>query len=109
MFVSFLLPRILAKKHMEKTVRCCREFLTQITSVDVLLLAMMADASDEELSLIRNFDQSYLPTSDVRCLVERFISRIEFLFLRSGALELGYTKYAAALAFQYNSITIGTQ
>ena len=83
---------------MPKTVRCCNDFLTQISSTDVLLLAMMADASDEELSLIRHFDQSYVPTSDVRSLVQKFMSRIEFLFLHSGALQTGYTAYVGTLA-----------
>lgn len=82
---------------MPKTVQCCREFLMQICSTDVLLLAMMADASDEELCLLRQFDQSYLPTSDVRSLVQKFITKIEFLFLRSGATETGFTAYVGPL------------
>lgn len=89
--------RILSKKTMQKTVQCCREFLSQITSMDLLLLAMMADASDEELSLLRQFDKSYLPTSDVRSLVQTFITKIEFLFLRSGATETGFTQYVGTL------------
>ena len=65
--------------------------------MDLLLLAMMADASDEELSLLRQFDKSYLPTSDVRSLVQTFITKIEFLFLRSGATETGFTQYVGTL------------
>ena len=102
LFTGMVVFRILSKKTMPKTVQCCREFLSQISSTDLLLLAMMADASDEELSLLRQFDQSYLPTSDVRSLVQNFLSKIEFLFLCAGATKTGFTAYAGALVQNNN-------
>ena len=58
---------------------------------------MMADAADEELALIRQFDKSCMPTSQVRSSVQAFVDRIEFLFLRAAATDMGYTGYADAL------------
>ena len=49
--------RILARKTQKKTIDIVGAFLTEITTEEVLQLAMMADASDEELTLIRTFDQ----------------------------------------------------
>ena len=85
--------RILARKTQKKTIDIVGAFLTEITTEEVLQLAMMADASDEELTLIRTFDQGFLCTGSLKSTVEQFADRVDYLYARSGALQSGFTAY----------------
>lgn len=85
--------RILARKTQKKTIDIVGAFLTEITTEEVLQLAMMADASDEELTLIRTFDQEFLCTGSLKSTVEQFADRVDYLYARSGALQSGFTAY----------------
>ena len=85
--------RILARKTQKKTIDIVRAFLTEITTEEVLQLAMMADASDEELTLIRTVDQEFLCTGSLKPTVDRFADRVDYLYARSGALQSGFTAY----------------
>ncbi|CAK0864004.1 unnamed protein product, partial [Prorocentrum cordatum] len=77
------------------SVRCCAEFLFKIDTRTCVMLALMADASDDALSFTRgvdsweNFDPSAL-NADVYC----FLIRIVELYMEGRVCTiLSYTKY----------------
>ena len=80
------------KKGQEKPTAVCKTFLDEITTEEVLQLAMMADAADEEMQLVRFFDEAFLQSAACQKRVQKFITAVEFLFDRSTAPEFGFTK-----------------
>ncbi len=72
--------RIFARKTQKKTLDMVGAFLAEFTTEEVLQLAMMADASDEELTLIRKFDQEFLCAGSLKSRVELFADRVDYLY-----------------------------
>ena len=75
------------KKHAEA-------FLTYLTDEIALQTAMLADATDEGLFFTRQLDTEALDSAEVQLLAETFVSRIRFLFMNRGCLQVpGYTTF----------------
>ena len=73
----------------------CLEFLQCITEQNVLLLGMMADASDECMMLTRFMDRDTFDVGCVHVELQKFHDRINHLFLNKACLTCdGYTKVA---------------
>ena len=80
------------KKGQVKPTAVCKTFLDEVLTEEILQLSMMADAADEEMQLVRSFDEASLQSTAVQKNVQKFITDVEFLFDRSAAPEYGYTK-----------------
>ena len=72
----------------------CLEFLQCITEQNVVLLGMMADASDECMLLTRFMDRDTFDIGSVHVELQKFHDRINHLFLNKACLTCGYTKVA---------------
>ena len=70
----------------------CISFLDSLTEENVILLGMMADASDECMILTRFMDQESFEVGSMRIELARFQNRIDFLFAHKECLTIGYTK-----------------
>lgn len=75
------------------------EWLSDLNEEKYLQAAMMADATDEALLLVRICDTEVVDTADIPSEVSGFVARARFLFgPRGGCREVaGYTKYALAV------------
>ena len=72
-----------------------KQWLDDFSSEAVLALAMVADASDESLLLIRQVDDEAVDSSELGNYVQGFADRIQALFAQRQALTtVGYTKFA---------------
>ena len=60
----------------------------------MILLGMMADASDECMILTRFMDKETFEVGSMRAELARFKKRIEFLYLRKHCITCGSTKVA---------------
>ena len=70
------------------------KFLAEFTSEDAVLLALLADAGDEGLSLVRQVDSEDPDAADVFGFIEYFRQRVETLFMHRKVTETcGYTHY----------------
>ncbi len=58
----------------------------------VLLLAMLADAGDESIIMVRSWDTERADLAETAFNLARFIARIEFLFVQGQCVKCGYTK-----------------
>ena len=58
-----------------------RTFLITLSNKNLLLVALMADAGDEVLVLIRFFDSEEVDASCISVTIQRFIDRIAYLFI----------------------------
>ena len=68
------------------------EFLAKVCPEDYLTLAMMCDASDEVLMLLRFYDDENASISEAPDEVDRFKRNVHFLFIQSGCLRItGFT------------------
>ena len=72
----------------------CIAFLECLTEENVILLGMMADASDECMILTRFMDKEAFEVGSMRIELVRFQNRIDFLFLHKQCLKCGYTQVA---------------
>ena len=64
----------------------------------LIMLAMMADASDEGLCLIRQVDDESTDIASLQSLVVSFLERTDMLFEQGGCLRvMGYTKHIISL------------
>ena len=73
----------------------CVELLQCITEQSVLLLGMMADASDERMLLTRFMDRDTFDIGCVHVELQKLHDRVNLLFLNKACLTCGgYTKVA---------------
>ena len=79
-------------RQTNKPQKIAGEFLKALDGESLFQLALLADAGDEEAILLRAHDQEVIEVSSVPDMVSDFARRIEFLFLKRGALQCGYTK-----------------
>lgn len=73
--------------------RSAARFLELVTGEELLQLALLADAADEALVLVRMVDVEDVDLSEIPTFVGQFIQRIAALFKQEGALKLGYTRH----------------
>ena len=73
--------------------RSAARFLELVTGEELLQLALLADAADEALVLVRMVDVEDVDLSEIPTFVGQFIQRIAALFKEEGALKLGYTRH----------------
>ncbi|CAE7766372.1 unnamed protein product [Symbiodinium sp. CCMP2592] len=70
------------------------QWLSRLTSQRILLLAMLADAGDEGLLLIRAVDREDVDLSELSNHVRAFHDRVVWLFSQGHIVQCGYTKHA---------------
>ena len=70
------------------------EFLRNISEEKVVLLAMLADFSDEATAVIRMLDSENSDVASHQLELDAFASRVKHLFIDQKALKSGYTEMA---------------
>lgn len=70
-----------------------KEFLNFISAERVLLVAMLADAGQENIRLTRLCDKETTNSEDLPWQVESLIQRVTMLFVDGEVLEVGHTKW----------------
>ena len=73
--------------------KCMRIFLCWVTVKKCMILAMLADAGDEAVMLVRVFDEEQADASEIAHVVWHFIKHIKYLFVDAGCLSSGYTQF----------------
>ena len=84
-------------------------FLQSLDARVLVVAAMMADAGQESLLLIRAMDAEDMSTADVNSSVARFLDRIAWLFHMDGCLTIpGHTHYIIDWLQQRHFVLIDT-
>ena len=99
------LPAIIEVAHSIACARSCSQegrsmaqWLQSISSVDLLLLAMLADAHDEGLMLVRCFDNSQVDLADLANNLSTFTDHLRCLFDQAMCWTVeGYTSHVLQL------------
>lgn len=86
-----------AEHKQTKVGQCCVEFLRFLSNEAVLQLAMLADATDEHMMMLRFHDNESFDTALGPEVVSNFLARIKYLFHEGGCFRTGYTKHALSL------------
>ena len=73
-----------------------RQFLDELSEERVLLLGMLADASDELLQLVRFFDEEAFAIEKMAEKVQSFKQTVQVLFHHGACLRTGFTKLCLA-------------
>ena len=74
------------------------QWVKHLSAEKLLMLAMMADASDEGLCLIRQVDDESTDIASLQSLVVCFLERTEMLFEQGGCLQvMGYTRHIVSI------------
>ena len=74
------------------------QWVKHLSAEKLLMLATMADASDEGLCLIRQVDDESTDIASLQSLVVRFLERTEMLFEQGGCLQgMGYTRHIVSI------------
>ena len=76
-----------------------RNWLGTVSSEDLLQLALLADAADEGLVLVRSMDREQLDLATLHATVGNFVERVDFLFKRGGCMtvESSFTQHCLTL------------
>ena len=78
--------------------RLAQAWLQNLNSETLVTLAMLADAGDEGLSLVRQVDDEQTDVASLQRIVSQFLDRARFLWRDGGCLtSLGYTKHCLDL------------
>ncbi len=85
------------ERRSEPVGRQAKEFLKLVDEEMLISLAMMSDAGEENLALVRFLDSETLPTTDISAECHRFLERITVLFEHRGCLSSGHTQYVISL------------
>ena len=72
---------------------CARAFLQWVDVGKCVILAMLADAGDEAMMLIRVFDDEKADASEIAHVCWRFVANIKYVFVDANCVTLGYTKF----------------
>ena len=88
------------KRKKDKSGQLARRYLEELTQEQLVQLALLADAGDEGLLLVRAMDHENLDAAEISTHVTAFIDRITALFQHRGALESGYTQHILRLIQQ---------
>jgi len=74
------------------------QWVKHLNAEKLLMLAMMADASDEGLCLIRQVDDESTDIASLQSLVVSFLERTDMLFEQGGCLRvMGYTQHILSI------------
>ncbi|CAL1163458.1 unnamed protein product [Cladocopium goreaui] len=93
-------PLIYARRTTPKPKKNAESFLLSINEEAILQMAMMCDAAQEELDLIRFCDKNTVDVSQMRAAMDGFMNRINTLFLKQKALQVqSYTRHVVAECF----------
>ena len=70
-----------------------------VSSKDLLQLALLADAADESLVLVRSMDLEQLDLATLHATVANFVERVHFLCKRGGCMtvESSFVQHCLAL------------
>ena len=86
--------QIIAEREGSQVARTLKHWVRHLTAEKLLMLAMMSDASDEGLCLIRHVDDESTDIASLQGLVVQFLERVQVLFGNGACLELpGYTNH----------------
>ncbi|CAL1167388.1 unnamed protein product [Cladocopium goreaui] len=89
-------PLIYARRTTPKPKKNAESFLLSINEEAILQMAMMCDAAQEELDLIRFCDKNTVDVSQMRAAMDGFMNRINTLFLKQKALQVqSYTRHVS--------------
>ena len=81
------------KRKKDKSGQLARQYLEDLTQEQLAQPALLADAGDEGLLLVRAMDHESLDAADISTHVTAFIDRITALKQHRGALESRYTQH----------------
>jgi len=79
------------ERRYEASGRHAKAFLSLLDEEMMISLGMMADAGDENMSLIRYLDSEYMDNTEISAECARFLDRITALFDKGGCVLTGYT------------------
>ena len=85
------------ERRAEAIGRHAKAFLKLVSEDMMICLAMMSDAGEENLALVRFLDTEQMNTMDMSAECARFLERITVLFDHSGCLLTGYTGFMLEL------------
>ncbi len=85
------------ERRHEETGRHAKHFLNLVDEEMMLSFAMMADAGEENLELVRFLDSENMSTTDIAAECHRFLQRITVLFEGRGCLRSGHTAFMLSL------------
>ena len=85
------------ERRTEAAGRHAKAFLNLLDEEAIISLAMMTDAGEENLELVRFLDDETMATTDISAECQRFLERISVLFEQRGCLSVGHTEYAISL------------
>lgn len=88
------------KRKNHKAGQLARRYLEDLTQEQLVQLALLADAGDEGLLLVRAMDHDSLDAAEISTHVTAFIDRITVLFQHRAALQSGYTQHILSLIQQ---------
>ena len=74
-----------------------KAFLLMVDEEMMLSLAMMADAGEETLELVRFLDSDRVPTTDIAAACQRFLERVTVLFEIGDCVKCGHTSFMLAV------------
>jgi len=80
------------RRIMDKPGRSAHKFLSYIEEENLLQCAMLADASDEHMGLLRFHDNEAFDEAASPQEVATFLDRVHFLFIEKACLKSGYTR-----------------
>ena len=72
-----------------------KNWLRTVSNPDLLQLALLADATDESLVLVRNMDREQLDLATLHATIANFVERVDFIFKRGGCMtvESNFTQH----------------
>jgi hypothetical protein len=68
-----------------------RNWLKTVSNEDLLQLALLADAADEGLLLVRQMDSEQFDLASLHATVAGFLARVDFLFKRGGCMAVEHS------------------
>ena len=90
-FVAFINTTLKIERIRKNTREqvCARAFLQWVDVRKSVILAMLADAGDEAMMLIRVFDDEKADASEIAHVCWRFVANIKYLFVDANCVTLG--------------------
>ena len=76
-----------------REVQSARNFLKRVATENIVLLAMLADAGQEAIQLLRTLDREDAPTEDIPFLLEAMLQKISMLFVDGQVVHCGHTHW----------------
>ena len=86
--IAFAMKLTILRKG-EREGKAAVAFLTALSVQLMVLAAMMADAGNETMFLLRTLDTENLELSELNKILEDFMDRITFLFFKNGVFAIG--------------------